>query len=52
MTAGERFYSKMYALMTLEIMVPVETLRALIALERSIVVRLRLCSVRATVHVL
>ena len=39
MTTRERLYGKMYALMTLEIMIPVEALRALIALEWSIVVR-------------
>ncbi len=42
MAAGERLDGKMDALVTFEIVIPVETLRALIALERSIIVRLRL----------
>jgi hypothetical protein len=42
MTARKRLYGKMDALMTLEIMIPVKALWTLIALERSIIVRLRL----------
>jgi len=42
MATRERLYSKMDALMTLQIMIPVEALRALIAFEGSIVVWLRL----------
>jgi len=52
MTAGERLYGKMDTLVAFEIMISVEALRALIALERSIIVRLGLRGMRAAVHVL
>jgi hypothetical protein len=42
MAAGERLYGKMDTFVALEIMISVEALRALIALERPIIVRLRL----------
>lgn len=46
MTARERFDREVDALMTLQVMVSVKTLRALIALERSVIGRLLLLRMR------
>lgn len=49
--AGERLDGKMYALVSLEVVIPIEALRTLVASEWSVVRRVRLCWVMR-VHLL